>query len=127
MPPISNSAGENPADEQAAGGPADSAGMARQEAPLPPPEGAALGKQGDLAAAEAAFREAALRAPRDAGARHNLGVALAIQGKLDVAVTAFGEALTIDPRAAETHRNLALALSRLGRRVDAERHWREAV
>lgn len=127
MPPISNSAEENPADEPVAGGPADSAGMARQEAPVPPPDGAALVKKGDLAAAEAAFREAAHRAPRDAGARHNLGVALAIQGKLAAAVTAFGEALAVEPRAAETHRNMALALSRLGRRVDSERHWREAV
>ena len=122
MPLISD-----PAPEAAGGGPIDSAGKSSREVQLSSPDGAALIKQGHLAAAEEAFRQEVDRSPNDATACHNLAVALARQGKLADAVTFFREALARDPTSAETHRNLALALSQLGRRKEGEHHWREAV
>ncbi len=126
MLPTPEPAGELPA-EGFAGGPAESSGKSAQELPLPLPDGVALVKKGDLAAAERVLRSDVERLPRDASVRHNLAVALARQGKLDEAVKRFREALELSPGSAETHRNLALALSQKGRRHDAEFHWREAV
>ncbi len=57
-------------------------------------------------------------------ARANLGCVLAEQGQRELAVAAFEGALRYHPDYADAHYHLARTLDELGRRNDAESHWR---
>jgi predicted O-linked N-acetylglucosamine transferase (SPINDLY family) len=89
--------------------------------------GAAFLAAGDLASAEAAFREAAALAPAVPQIHHNLGLALARQGKLDDAVASVERALVLAPDVAETHRNLGLTLLARGEAARARASHERAV
>src|SRR6266446_6735960 len=100
MPPTSDPLGEAPLVEAAGGGPIDSAAKSTRELPLPLPDGVALVKQGNLAAAEDAFRQSVGRSPKDA----------------------YRTALRLQPDFAPAHINLAHAFLALGRLEEA---WME--
>ena len=74
-------------------------------------------------AAEAAFRRAVERAPKDARYRNNLARALVGSGKIDEALTALQE--TLAPAAA--HYNLAYLLRQDGKMQEARRHLEQAL
>ena len=74
-------------------------------------------------AAEAVFRQAVQRAPKDARYRNNLARALVGSGKTDEALTALQEALA--PAAA--HYNLAYLLRQDGKMEEARRHLEQAL
>ena len=74
-------------------------------------------------AAEAAFRRAVERAPKDARYRNNLARALVGSGKIDEALTALQEALA--PAAA--HYNLAYLLRQDGKMEEARHHLEQAL
>jgi tetratricopeptide (TPR) repeat protein len=57
-------------------------------------------------------------------ARANLGCVLAETGQHDLAVAAFEGALRYHPDYADAHYHLARSLDELGRRGEAENHWR---
>ncbi len=57
-------------------------------------------------------------------ARANLGCVLAETGRPDLAVAAFHGALVYHPDYADVHYQLARTLDELGRRQEAETHWR---
>jgi protein O-mannosyl-transferase len=74
-----------------------------------------LQDRGDLAAAEARYREALALQPRHAGAWNNLGAVLAKRGQYDKAFVAFREALTIAPGEPDTCANARRVSAILGR------------
>ncbi len=76
---------------------------------------------GDLAAAEARYREALDLAPGHPGIWHNLGVVRAEAGRRGDAVACFDRALAADPGYASAHFNRAGALLALGRPDEARR------
>jgi tetratricopeptide (TPR) repeat protein len=57
-------------------------------------------------------------------ARANLGCVLAELGQLDLAVAALQGALAFHPDYADAHYHLARILDALGRRGEADSHWR---
>ncbi|HEX5339211.1 MAG TPA: tetratricopeptide repeat protein [Gallionella sp.] len=69
---------------------------------------------GDLAAAEALYREIILAAPEDAQARHYLGFLLQQTDRLQEAFEQLTAAISLDDRHAEWHFNLGIVLSRQG-------------
>ena len=75
--------------------------------------------EGDLTAAELAFREALKRDPLDLDARVNLGIVFARQRRYDGAIAAFETALLTEPGAVKLHYNLALACRQKGEVVYA--------
>ncbi len=78
-----------------------------------------LQQRGELAQAEAAYREILAGAPGQFDALHLLGVTLHQQGRDGEAVASISRALAIDPRDPAAHSNLALALRNLGRLDEA--------
>jgi serine/threonine protein kinase/tetratricopeptide (TPR) repeat protein len=89
--------------------------------------GVALGKQGKVDDAIAAYRRALELAPRSALAYYNLGNALSRQGKLHDAIAAFRQALVLDPKYAAAHGGLGEALSKQGKLDDAIAAYRRAL
>jgi len=90
-------------------------------------EGILADEAGDLAAAEAAFRNAiALDAARS-GLHNNLGYNLLLQGKADDAAAEFRRAIEIDPRSAIAHNNLAAALAADSQTAEALAEWQRAA
>ncbi|MBR0680585.1 tetratricopeptide repeat protein [Roseomonas eburnea] len=75
---------------------------------------------GDVAGAEASFREAIAALPREPGAQSGLGVTLDLQGRHEEAQAAYRAALALDPAHAGARTNLALSLTLSG-------HGQEAV
>lgn len=88
---------------------------------------AALALRGDIAGAEAHYREAVRIEPRYAEARTGLGVVLARSGQLEQALAQQQEALRLNPRSASVLFNLGGLEARLGRADEAERHYAQAV
>lgn len=76
-------------------------------------------RRGDLARAEAMYREILARAPRDADAMHFLGVLRTQQHRYDEAIALIGAAAVVAPGNAGIHSNLGLALKAAGRLDDA--------
>jgi len=77
---------------------------------------------GDLAGAEARYREAVRCAPEDATCHFNLAVLLEDLGRPDEAIRSYMEAIAHDAEAADAHYNVGLLLETRGRRPDAMRH-----
>lgn len=83
--------------------------------------------KGDLAAAEAAAREALRLAPEHARAQNLLGAIRATRGETDAARQAFTDALRLDPRDPTTYQNLALLELNAGNQLVAARLFAEAL
>jgi len=66
---------------------------------------------GQLAAAEACYRQVLAAQPNLADAHNNLGNALAAQGKLDEAIAAYRQTIIINSNYAEAHFNLGRVAS----------------
>jgi Flp pilus assembly protein TadD len=89
--------------------------------------GAAFARQGRLAEAEAAFRQALTLEPDHPEARYNLGVVLRDQSRLAEAEAAFRAALAVRPGHPETCNNLGLALLGQSKAEEAEGLFRQAL
>lgn len=76
--------------------------------------GGAFAQVGDMASAEACFREACTRDPRSIDAAYNLGVALAARAATSEARDAFARVLAIDARHRPARLRLAQAATDLG-------------
>lgn len=87
----------------------------------------AMHKRGDLARAEAHYREALRLKPDYATAHNNLAAALAEQGRGDQALYHYDQALQLDPDWAEAHYNRGLALAGLGRFDEAAAAYNQAL
>lgn len=83
-----------------------------------------LYRLGDLAAARERYYMAIELDENYVEARANLGCVLAETGQLDLAVAAFQGALAYHCEYPDVHYHLARALDDLGRRGEAEKHWR---
>src|SRR5215468_2102311 len=86
-----------------------------------------LHQAGQLAAAEACYRQALAAQPNLAEAHCNLGLALTGQGKPDEAVAAYRQAIGIKPDFAEAHCNLGLVLTGQGKFDEAIAACRRAI
>jgi protein O-GlcNAc transferase len=75
----------------------------------------------------AAFEQAAVLLPSDAGAHMNLGNALQGVGRLEEAVQSYQRALAIKPTFAEAHNNLGASYTALGQLEAAAASYRRAV
>ena len=89
--------------------------------------GFALGDQGKLDEAIAAYREAIRLKPGYAEAHNNLGNALGEQGKHEEAEKELREAVRLKPDYAEAHSNLGNALGDQGKLDEAVAAYREAI
>lgn len=78
-----------------------------------------LAARGDMAGAEAAYRDALARDATHLGALVNLGDFEARRGRHQAAEAALRRAVAAHPREAEAHYALALAVARQGRAADA--------
>jgi len=87
----------------------------------------ALALRGDVAGAEAHYREAIRIEPRYAEAQTALGVVLAHLGRFPEALERQREALRLSPQSAKVLFNLASVEARLGDSAMAERHYALAV
>ncbi|MEN6457424.1 MAG: tetratricopeptide repeat protein [Thermoguttaceae bacterium] len=83
-----------------------------------------LYRQGDLSGARERYYMAIELDEDYVEARANLGCVLAELGDHDLAVAAFEGALRYHPEYADVHYHLARTLDEMGRRGDAEQHWR---
>ncbi len=90
-------------------------------------EGNVLRDKGDLAGAEAAFRQALRLDPNYTHAHNNLGLVLHDKGDLQGAIAEHKEALHLDPKFAWAHNNLGWALQDKGDKAGAEAAFREAI
>jgi len=84
--------------------------------------GRLLQESGDLAAAEALYREGMRDDEPDATLLFNLGVLLEDSGRLEAAISIYQDALRVDPDFADAHYNLARLHETLGRPRHAIRH-----
>jgi tetratricopeptide (TPR) repeat protein len=82
-------------------------------------EGLNAHDRGDMALAEAKYREAVAAEPRMAVALNNLGMVLIQQDRIEEAVDCLRSAGEIDPEYAEALNNLGFAHRRLGHNVEA--------
>lgn len=82
---------------------------------------------GDLAVAEAAYREALAQEPELPEGSYRLGCVLRKAGRIDEAAAAFRAAAAADPDAAKAWTNLGAALEDLGRREEAADMYHRAT
>jgi tetratricopeptide (TPR) repeat protein len=82
---------------------------------------------GELAAAEALYRDVLARDPNHADGFHLLGVVAIQVGRGDIAVGLIERAIVLRPRTAAYHFNLANTLIGLNRRSEAEANLRAAI
>ena len=95
---------------------------ARADAP-----GTSLWREGRLAEAETALREAVAREPRDVGALSNLGMLLVEAGRHAEGVALLERAVEIDPRHAAAQNNLGAALVYGNNAAGAIEHFMRAL
>lgn len=81
---------------------------------------------GNLAQAEAFYRQILAVAPDHADSLHLMGLLASDVGRPDIAVDYIGRAVTLNPAAANYRNNLGNALRALGRQDEALMHLREA-
>jgi tetratricopeptide (TPR) repeat protein len=86
-------------------------------------DGHALKEAGDLAGAEAAYREAALLAPEWSAPLYNLGLLFKHQGRWQESFDFNERAAALDPDEEASNWNMAIAATALGRWADARRAW----
>jgi protein O-GlcNAc transferase len=82
---------------------------------------------GDLAGAEAAYRQVLTQDPNYAAVLSNLGTVLVKTGREDEAVGCYRRAIAADPKFADAHFNLANLFRRTGKLVEAEAALRECI
>jgi tetratricopeptide (TPR) repeat protein len=87
----------------------------------------ALHQQGQLARAQALYREVIAEAPRYFDALHLLGVVTVQAGDVEAGLRWIGKALAVDPNCAEALCNQGLALQQLGRMKAALSSFDKAV
>lgn len=87
----------------------------------------ALHQQGNLAAAEQAYRWLAQQSPGNPHPRHYLGLIALQRGDAAAAAALVGEAIALDGSVPEFHVNLGNALKRLGRLAEADRAYQRAL
>lgn len=83
--------------------------------------------RGDLAGAEAAYRQAIEADPDDAVAYEALGSVLSLENRLSEAISSYRRALELDPEDARAHHDAARLLLRASRTEEAADHLRRAV
>ncbi len=83
--------------------------------------------RGELAEAEACYRQALVAEPARADALGRLGEVLAELGRAPEAVSTLTRAVEIDAQAAENHHRLGNLLEEMGRTSEAEASFRRAV
>jgi len=84
-------------------------------------------KAGNLAAAEAIYRDVLAADPRNADALHMLGVLASQRGDQQQALSLLGRAIRINPAAPFYHNNLGNVLFQAGRFADARLCYEEAL
>ncbi len=84
-------------------------------------------QRGDIATAEAGYRDTLAREPANATAMHYLGVALFQKRRLDEALPLLSRAAEAVPQEPEFHNNLGLALAAADRNDDAIAAYRRAL
>jgi tetratricopeptide (TPR) repeat protein len=84
-------------------------------------------KNGDLAAAEAAYRQVIAIKPGDPDARNNLGLVLADMKRLPEAEAEYREAIRLRPDVPNAYPNLGALLVETGRPQDAEAACRQGI
>jgi len=89
--------------------------------------GIALERQGDFAAAEAAYRQAIELRPDWPEVRFHLANAVFGQGKLEQSIEAYREVIALSPEYPEPFNNMGIALSELGRSDEAIAAFTRAV
>jgi tetratricopeptide (TPR) repeat protein len=89
--------------------------------------GTALYRQGEMPAAEAAYREAVQRYPEEAIALYALGNVLVEQHKADEAIAFYREAVRLNSQNDLIYQSLGQALSDQGRSEQAEIFYRQTV
>jgi Flp pilus assembly protein TadD len=82
---------------------------------------------GDLASAEAGYRDAMAADPSHAESRYNLGLILQARKDLAEAVAVYTEAVALDPRHWAAFNNLGVTLNALGRRAEAVEAYEKAL
>jgi Flp pilus assembly protein TadD len=90
-------------------------------------QAAAQHARGEIAQAEAKYRELLTHAPGNAELLHLIGVAALQQNRKEEAVDLMQQAVQINPKIAEYHNNLGIALDALDRREESVASYREAL
>lgn len=90
-------------------------------------DGLARLARGDLAGAEARYREALALAPRHPGAMHGLGLVAMQRGRLEEAVALLRDSVDVEPASASFHANLGAALVAAGQHEAAAASCRRAI
>ena len=83
--------------------------------------------QGNVANAEALFRQLIARFPKQAEAYYKLGAILSSQDKIDDAIAQYRQAIQRNPEHAKAHNDLAVALANKSQLDEAITVWRQAI
>ena len=86
-----------------------------------------LKEEGDLNAAQKAYKAALKIDPNFAVGHYNLGMALKAGGNLTDAIAYYRQAIKIDPEHAEAHQNLAVALLKIGKMPESLAEFKRAI
>jgi tetratricopeptide (TPR) repeat protein len=86
-----------------------------------------LKDEGDLQAAEKAYKAALKIDPNFAPGHYNLGLTLKATGNLVDAIAYYRQAIKIDPEHAEAHQNLAVALLKIGKMPESLAEFKRAI
>lgn len=89
--------------------------------------GSLLKDEGDLNAAQKAYKAALKIDPNFAVGHYNLGMALKASGNLTDAIAYYRQAIKIDPEHAEAHQNLAVALLKIGKMPESLAEFKRAI
>lgn len=90
-------------------------------------QGEALHRRGNLAEAEALYKDVLSNNPDHFGALHLLGVVAFQTGRLEQSVASFSKATSVDPNSFAAHCNLGAALNDLKRHDDALESYDRAI
>ena len=83
--------------------------------------------EGDLQAAEKAYKAALKIYPNFALGHYNLGLTLKAAGNLADAIAYYRQAIKLDPEHAEAHQNLAVALLKIGKMPESLAEFKKAI
>ena len=87
----------------------------------------ALQQSGDLAGAEAAYRQAMAMNSKVPLLYNNFGVLLYSQGKLQEAIEQQKKAIALDPKMGMAHNNMGVALNAMGLHEEALKSFSKAI
>jgi len=86
-----------------------------------------LKEEGDLKAAEKAYKAALKIDPNFAAGHYNLGLTLKAAGNLADAIAYYRQAIKLAPEHAEAHQNLAVALLKIGKMPESLAEFKRAI